>query len=274
VEFAWPIAPTHSERKNMSELFLSAIMALAMACPLWAADPAIPPSSLAEETPGEKVASEDKVVNNFHAVELGTPGMRLYRSASPVRAVAKEQGASLENKQTAADAARIMEHLKTLGIKTIVSLEDENDKDQGPKKKFSVALERDAARNAGIVFLSHPMKNANFRTMSDKDIVAWLEDVKRDILAASSKGGVLFHCAAGHDRTGLAVAYLRITVQHWSVEQAIREMRDLGHNWPKYSANGGKSSWHEDFLRRQFPAQTKPTASSPGHFHHEVRREG
>ena len=152
-----------------------------------------------------------------------------------------------------------MEHLKTLGIKTIVSLEDENGKDQESKevkRKLSVELERNAAKNAGIVFLSHPMQNANFRTMSDKDILAWLEDVKKDILAASRQGGVLFHCAAGHDRSGLAAAYLRITMQHWTAEQAIKEMRDLGHNWPKYSSNGGKSSWHEEFLRRQFPAQT------------------
>jgi protein tyrosine/serine phosphatase len=263
MKHAWPSAPTNGEGKNINELFLSAIMALAMSCPLWAADRAIAPSSAAEDTPGEKVASEDKVVKNFHAVELGTPGMKLYRSASPLRALAKEQDAWLEKKQTVADAARIMEHLKTLGIKTIVSLEDGNDQDpvsKEVKKKSSVALERDAAKNAGIDFLSHPMKNANFRTMSDKDIVAWLEGVKKDILAASAKGGVLFHCAAGHDRTGLSAAYLRITVQHWTAELAIKEMRDLGHNWPKYSSNGGKSSWHEDFLRRQFPAQTKPGA--------------
>lgn len=51
-------------------------------CPLWAADPTIPPSSTAEETPGEKVASEDKLVSDFHAVVLGGPEMKLYRSAS------------------------------------------------------------------------------------------------------------------------------------------------------------------------------------------------
>ena len=235
-------------------------------CPLWAADPTIPPSSTAEETPGEKVASEDKLVSDFHAVVLGGPEMKLYRSASPVRALASEDNASLENKATVAGAARIMEHLKTLGIKTIVSLEDENGKDQESKevkRKLSVELERNAAKNAGIVFLSHPMQNANFRTMPDKDILAWLENVEKDILAASRQGGVLFHCAAGHDRSGLAAAYLRITVQHWTAEQAIKEMRDLGHNWPKYSSNGGKSSWHEEFLRRQFPAQTRPAASLP-----------
>ena len=50
--------------------------------------------------------------------------------------------------------------------------------------------------------------------------------------------------------------------EHWSVDQAIDEMRRLGHNWVKYSHNGGMSSWHEDHLR----AITRgcwPKAASP-----------
>ena len=37
--------------------------------------------------------------------------------------------------------------------------------------------------------------------------------------------------------------------QHWPVDQAIDEMRRLGHNWPKFSHNNGDSSWHEDHVR-------------------------
>ncbi len=44
-------------------------------------------------------------------------------------------------------------------------------------------------------------------------------------------------------------AYIRIKYQHWPVEQAVDEMRRYGHNWVKYSADGGISSWHEDHLR-------------------------
>jgi len=50
-----------------------------------------------------------------------------------------------------------------------------------------------------------------------------------------------------------------VTVQHWSVDAAINEMRRLGHNWPKYSHNGGISSWHEDHLRAMVAtASTRP----------------
>ena len=37
--------------------------------------------------------------------------------------------------------------------------------------------------------------------------------------------------------------------EHWPVDQAIDEMRRYGHNWPKFSHNGGVSSWQEDHLR-------------------------
>ena len=37
--------------------------------------------------------------------------------------------------------------------------------------------------------------------------------------------------------------------QHWPVDEAIAEMRRYGHNWPKYSNDGGRTSWHETQLR-------------------------
>jgi hypothetical protein len=73
--------------------------------------------------------------------------------------------------------------------------------------------------------------------------------IAQEILDDSKMGGVAYHCSAGHDRTGIVSAFIRMKYQHWSVEEAIAEMRRLGHNWPKYSANGGESSWHEDHLR-------------------------
>ena len=52
--------------------------------------------------------------------------------------------------------------------------------------------------------------------------------VEADINASARKGGVLFHCAAGHDRTGLVAAYLRITVDHWPVDKAIKGIASIG----------------------------------------------
>ena len=39
----------------------------------------------AANQPGEKVPSEDPVLPDFHALDLGSTGIRLYRSGSPVR---------------------------------------------------------------------------------------------------------------------------------------------------------------------------------------------
>lgn len=39
---------------------------------------------------------------------------------------------------------------------------------------------------------------------------------------------VLLHCRHGADRTGTVIAAYRMVVEHWSAEDAIREMRDGG----------------------------------------------
>ena len=208
--------------------------------------------ALATEKPGEKIAYEDARLPNFHTVDLGSTGIKLYRSASPVRAMVKGRTVAPDDPEAVKQAGQMMGFIMTHGITTIVSLEDPIDDEKDGKKSVSVELERNAAQSAGIAFHSHPMRNARFKDMAPKAILDWLKDVEADINVSARKGGVLFHCAAGHDRTGLVAAYLRITIDHWPVDRAVAEMRALGHNWVKYSSNGGASSWHEDFLKQQF----------------------
>jgi protein-tyrosine phosphatase len=74
----------------------------------------------------------------------------------------------------------------------------------------------------------------------------------------AESGGVLFHYSAGHDRTGIVAAYIRMKYQHWPVDEAIAEMRRYGHNWPKYSSDGDQSSWHEAHLRAISEDLAKP----------------
>lgn len=46
---------------------------------------------------------------------------------------------------------------------------------------------------------------------------------------------VLVHCRSGVDRTGLVIAAFRVTVQHWSINDAIAEMVDLGFHVFRYA---------------------------------------
>ena len=226
------------------------LLALAGLCQASARAESLP--VVAIEQPGEQVASEDPLIPNFHVVDLGSNGIRLYRSASPVRALVKGKTVAPDDPEAVKQAGQVLNYLKTRGITTIVSLEDPIDDEKDGKHSVSVELERNAAQSAGIAFHSHPMRNARFKDMSPKSILDWLQGVEADINASARNGGVLFHCAAGHDRTGLVAAYLRVTVDHWPVDRAIAEIRTLGHNWVKYSSNGGASSWHEAFLKQQF----------------------
>jgi protein-tyrosine phosphatase len=113
-------------------------------------------------------------------------------------------------------------------------------------------LEKSAAEKVGITYVPYPMNNGgpdSLATMSDRQVMQWCDAVTTEIFKDANQGGVIFHCSAGHDRTGIVAAYIRIKYQHWPVEQAIAEMRRLGHNWVRYSNNGGIFSWHEQHLR-------------------------
>ena len=195
--------------------------------------------ALATEKPGEKIASEDARLPNFHAVDLGSTGIKLYRSASPVRALVKGRTVAPDDPEAVKQAGQLLNYIKARGITTIVSLEDPIDDEKAGQKSVSVELERNAAKSAGIAFHSHPMRNARFKDMAPRPSSTGSGMSKRTSTLRPATGGVLFHCAAGHDRTGLVAAYLRITVDHWPVDRAIAEMRALGHNWVKYSSNGG-----------------------------------
>src|SRR5262249_41188807 len=143
----------------------------------------------------------------------------IFRSACPVRDLAKSTGK--DDRSKLAEAEATMRHLQKLGVGTIISFEDPNhyDAEDKPKgttavassatklpEKPSVKLEREAAEHVGIRYLSIPMRNSGENSMQDMtagDIAKLLDANSRTILDAADKGGVLFHCSAGHDRTGI-----------------------------------------------------------------------
>ena len=168
-----------------------------------------------------------------------------------------------------------MRRLRALGVKTIISFEDPHKSepkdvpypsDAKKPSRPSVALERQAAEAEGIRFVSRPIFNDgtnSLEDMSDEQVRELLDATSREILKCADDGGVLFHCSAGHDRSGIVAAYIRINDQHWPVEEAIAEMRRYGHNWPKFSRDGGHSSWHEAHLRAISQSVVEKSPSGP-----------
>lgn len=205
---------------------------------------------------GERVPSDDPVIPDLHSIGLINGRIDIFRSACPVRDLASAMTTNPPNPEALAPARARMQHLYDLGIRTVISFEvpgtDAESKTSLGGKNATVILERAAATAVGITFVNHPISNsgpASLENMSDQAVIDLLEPISREIFADADRGGVLYHCSAGHDRTGIMTAYMRIRYQHWPVDQAVDEMRRFGHNWPKYSSNGGVSSWHEDHLR-------------------------
>jgi hypothetical protein len=209
---------------------------------------------------GEKVPSEDAVIWNLHSLGLVNGFHNMFRSASPLSDLQKAER-PVDEATALAVAKDRMQRLHDIGVRTIISFEDPAPprtsdptalkEYQEDNKPFWVAVERKAAAQVGIRFISRPIANDgadSLETMSDSEVLRLLESVAAEIFKCARDGGVDFHCAAGHDRTGIVTAFIRLKYQAWPVDQAIAEMRRYGHNWPKYSKNGGLSSWHEERL--------------------------
>ena len=123
---------------------------------------------------------------------LGKLTDRLYRGARPTEAGMKK--------------------LADMGIKTIVSLEND---------KKVVAQEKAWAEKYGMRFHSIPMS-----------VIIPPKEAKIDQFLAIAQDPaqlpVYFHCMQGRDRTGTAALAYRVKVQNWDYEQAYGEMKSYG----------------------------------------------
>lgn len=106
-----------------------------------------------------------------------------------------------------------LKHLRELGITTIVDLRAE---DSSLREK-----ERMEAEALGIRFISIPL--GGFSPPAKDQITTFLA-----LFTGQSPGAVFVHCRLGEDRTGVFIAAYRIAVDHWAVDEAIKEMHFFG----------------------------------------------
>lgn len=106
---------------------------------------------------------------------------------------------------------RDLEHLqRDHRIQTVLSL-------LNPEVPESVA-ERAAAERLGLRWINIPLSGDGSSTPEARAQI-------KSVLFDDSLGATLVHCAAGANRTGLAVGMYRIHRDGWSVERVLDEMR-------------------------------------------------
>lgn len=99
------------------------------------------------------------------------------------------------------------------GLRTVLSL-------LNPEAPESIA-EREAAERLGLRWANVPLPGDGASTPEDRERV-------KAVLFDRQAAPLLVHCAAGVNRTGLAVGLYRIHQEGWSVEQVLDEMRAYG----------------------------------------------
>jgi len=116
-----------------------------------------------------------------------------------------------------------MQALEKLGVKTVINLRDFNS-DEKEARGTKLRLQR---------------VKMNAWHIEDEDIVRALA-----MLRHKERGPFLVHCQHGSDRTGVVCAMYRIVEQHWTREDAIRELTEGGY--------GFHSMWTNipDYLRK------------------------
>jgi hypothetical protein len=203
-----------------------------------------------------KASSEDRLIPNFHSLGEISHRTNIVRCANPVDMIAERLKGAEPTEADRQQAKAQMQHLYDLGIRTVVSLQRQEPPTDALKNPeyAAVMLEKAAAKEVGLTYVSYSMANRgkdalSLQYMPDDKVFTLVETIGNDIVKRSETGGVAFHCKSGKDRTGLVAGYLRVKYQHWSVDQAIAEMRQNGHVWKSFLKPGNSFSWHEEHLR-------------------------
>lgn len=105
-------------------------------------------------------------------------------------------------------------------IKTVVSLRDGLSKAEQAEEKY--------CQERGIRFVRIP-----FRAWQAADGSVPQEEGFKDffqVMREPANHPVLIHCFAGHHRTGGFCAAYRMEFHHWTQQEAIHEMRQLGYD--------------------------------------------
>ena len=135
--------------------------------------------------------------------------------------------------------------LKTLGIQTVVDLEE---KTSGYEKAEVEAL--------GMRYVNIPIVDKSYPT--DENVAAFLKTID------DKDTGVFYvHCAGGRHRTGDMGALYRFTKYGWDFDKVYKEME----NYDFYTSNGHQKAkdFVVDYAAKMARPKRHPNARSNGH---------
>jgi protein tyrosine phosphatase (PTP) superfamily phosphohydrolase (DUF442 family) len=131
-----------------------------------------------------------------------------------------------------------LRRLRELGVRTVIDLRDD-----------PADWEPGLARELGMLHVALPMDE--LRAPPDEDVETFLR------LAANTRLYPVFvHCRRGADRTGLAVAVLRLELDRWTARRAVREMLRHGTVQPFFI------KYVHDYYQRKHPPERAKEAVS------------
>ena len=136
--------------------------------------------------------------------------------------------------------------LKRLGITTVVNLRAE---------RGEIESERKRVEALGMRYVSLPL--SGWFSPTNEQIAQILVTLRQ-----RPREKIFVHCRYGDDRTGVVIATYRIAEQHWTLEQAIREMDEFHfHNFWHPNMKSYVRKFPETFAKD--PAFTQLRSSSP-----------
>jgi tyrosine-protein phosphatase SIW14 len=111
-----------------------------------------------------------------------------------------------------------LSELKNLGVNTIVDLRRESTSTLNEEKARATTL--------GVRFVSIPL--GGFSNPTSEQLAQFFSLLRED-----PQPTIFVHCQFGEDRSGVFIAAYRIAFEHWTSDQAMKEMLHFGfnHNW-------------------------------------------
>jgi protein tyrosine/serine phosphatase len=117
--------------------------------------------------------------------------------------------------------------LKAIGVQTIIDLREDARKDS-----------RAEAEAAGLKYVNVPLVDK--QTPTEQNAADFLKAVNDP-----ANGVVYVHCAGGRHRTGAMIAVYRMAQDHWTLDQAYKEMLDF--DFYTSGGHGGFKTFVEDY---------------------------